>query len=266
MYQDASIAGSWNELVGRLDQSSALKRWALAEPALARLGSIEEFVGLTAAGAALERADAVLGALVRTASAYGGDDPDATLVLLHVLSAGVEILAADLADLTTDSVALVVGELTVRIRSFGTGPRGGRRERAFAANLLRDTRRAVLRELRPHCTPKRPDDVDVLVDPTNPTWVSEVLDSDLAGPGDDDDEPELHDVLLWAERTGLAAPIDLAALIEGERSRDRTKSAAGQLRIAAALGIHQSTLRSRRNRALAALRAASGDFQAWLAA
>jgi hypothetical protein len=265
MFQDPRIAGSWPELVARLDEAGQMQRWAVGEPALRAAVSVAELAALTTARANPERSDAVCGALVRIAAGAAPDSQDAVLVLVHLLSPGLGQLAGEFADLTLDPLEIAVGALTVQIRSYGVGPRGGQRRRAFAANLLRDTRRALLRELRPHCTPRRPNSADELIDPTDRERIAEVFDQALPGPGEDE-ELDLVDVLVWAERTGVACSRDLEVLVEAERSSDRSAGAAGQRHIAAALGIHQSTLRRRRARALAALQNASARFPAWLAA
>jgi hypothetical protein len=265
MLQDPTVAGSWPELVTRLDKAGQVQRWAVAEPALRAAASVADLATLTSPGTDLARSDAVCGALVRVAAGSRPDGQDAVLVLLHLLSRGLTQLAREIADLTPCPLEIAAGELTVQIRSYGTGPRGGQRHRAFAANLLRDTRRALLRELRPHCTPRRPNSADLLVDPTDRPRVVEVFDQTIPGPGEDDDL-DLVDVLVWAERTGVACARDLEVLIEAERSRERVAGVASQQQIAAALGVHHSTLRRRRDRALAAMQNASGQFPAWLAA
>jgi hypothetical protein len=267
MFKDDVAAGSWDELAERVDHGGAIGRWARAEPALRGVATVAELAELTGPDGDRARADAVLGALIRTGSSRGGDDADALLLVLHLLSAGVAVIAAELADLHPTVLQLVVGELTVAVRSFGAlGPRGGgRRNRAFAANLLRDARRAVLRELRPHCTPKRPHDSDILIDPLNALRVNALFDLTIPGPGENGDL-ELVDVLQWAQHCGVAAEQDLRVLLAAEHARDRSTTAESQSHIAAALGIHASTLRRRRERALRALRSAHRDYlDQWLA-
>jgi hypothetical protein len=265
MFESECVAGGWDSLVARLDRTSVLHRWARAEPALAAIGSVAELPGLTREPD-LSRSDEVLGALIRLASVSGGADRDATLVLLHLLSAGVEVLAGSLADLSPDPVGLVVGELTARIRSFGVGCRGGRRDRAIASNLLRDTRRAVLRELRPHSTPKRPHDVDLLVDPHDLCLTLALMDRLVPGPGEVEGL-DFEDVLDWARLTGVAAVKDLAVLVASERGLERGFGSEQQQEVAAALGVHPSTLRRRRARALKSMQCARDDYlNRWLAA
>ncbi len=269
MLQDSRIAGSWPDLVDRLDRSGQLRRWAVAEPTLAAADSLADLAALTGQKADPAPSDAVCGALVRIAVSDSPGHQDALLVLVHLLSRGLVQLARELADLTPCPLEMVVGELTLQVRSFGPGPRGGQRRRAFAANLLLDTRRALLRELREHCTPSRPDTVDELIDPTDAGQVAAFFDRPLPGPGGrvgDWGDVELGDVLVWAETKGVACARDLEVLLAAECSRDRSAGAAGQQRVAAALGIHHSTLRRRRDRALAALQRARGQFPAWLAA
>jgi hypothetical protein len=174
------------------------------------------------------------------------------LLLLHLLGNGARAVARGLRDLSPDIDALVAGELTLRIRSFPWR----RRRRAYAANLLMDTRRALLRELRPYRTRLGMDRV-VLVDPTTPeAEAGGLLGRDLAGEWDDD-SLSLVDVLLWAERTGIVHADDVALLVELGRTERGATSA-----VAARLGVHERTVRRRRDRALAALRTASDRYLA----
>lgn len=268
MFADDTIAGSWEQLASRVDGGGAITSWATAEPALASVATAADLAALTETDP--DRADEILGALVRTGSAHGGDDPDAVLLVLHLLSAGAATIAAELADLHPTVLQLLLGTITVAVRSYGQiGPRGGGvRERAFAANLLRDARRAVLREFRPHCTRKRPRDTDILISPLNVARTAAVFDRKIPGPDEDLDELDLVDVLLWARHKGVVAERDLQVLVDAERTRERHAAAVGQAAVAAELGIHPSTLRRRRERALGALREARHDYldERWLAA
>ncbi len=269
MFADDTITGSWEQLASRVDRGGAIMKWAKSEPALVGVATAADFVALTGADTDPNRADEILGALVRTGSARGGDDPDAVLLVLHLLSAGAATIAAELADLHPTVLQVLLGTITVAVRSYGqTGPRGGGvRERAFAANLLRDARRAVLREFRPHCTRERAHDIDILISPLNVARTRAVFDREIPGPDEDLAELDLVDVLLWARHEGVVAERDLHVLVAAERSRERHAAAVGQAAIAAELGIHASTLRRRRERALGAMRAARSDYlERWLAA
>lgn len=94
------------------------------------------------------------------------------LLLLNLLSDGASALPARRSDLARDALALVVGELTVQIRAFPWR----RRTRAYAASLLLVTKAALLRQLRPHRTRTFPNAGEVLVDPTDPAGVADLLD------------------------------------------------------------------------------------------
>jgi len=249
VFRDATIAGGWPALTARLDASQALARWSVREPALAAAGSVREL----AEPGNRSRGDEVLGALVRLAAADGGDDPDALLVALHLLSDGALALAGRLADLHHDIVALVVGELTVQLRTFPWR----RRSRAYAANLLLDTRAALLRELRPGCTRTHPHRGEVLVDPLDLRQVAELL--EVAAPAQSA-AAELLDLLMWAERTGVAAGDDLRLLVEEAWAREL--GGAPQQTLADRRGIDVRTLRRRRGRALRGLQAAAGAYLA----
>lgn len=255
MFDDTTLAGSWDALTLRMTCQQTLERWRRLEPALAGLTDLPGLARQLRPGMPRARTDELLGALVRLAAADGHDEPDAVLVLLHLLSDGVEVLAARLADQTGDSLALVVGELTVQIRSFPWR----RRTRAYAANLLLDTKAALWRELRPHRTRTHPQAGEVLVDPTDSRQVAALLHGAGAAPGDDT-ELDLHDVLVWAASTGVAPSRDLALLLAIEHSREYGGPA--QLHVASEWGINERTLRRRRDRTMTALRAASGSYLA----
>ena len=132
MFNDPAIAGSWPALVDRLDSSGRTAQWATQAPALTGLRTVDQLPALVAETVSPARADQVIGALVRLAAADGADDPDAVLVLIHLLSGGVHILAAKLAHLSDNIVTVVVGELTCQIRRYPWQ----RRTRAHAINLL----------------------------------------------------------------------------------------------------------------------------------
>ena len=145
MFNDPAIAGSWPALVDRLDRTGRTGRWATQAPALTGLRTVDDLPAMVAETVPPARADQVIGALVRLAAAGGADDPDAVLVLLHLLSGGVHALAAKLAHLSDTIVTVVVGELTCQIRRYPWR----RRTRAHAINLLLNTKQALLRgELR----------------------------------------------------------------------------------------------------------------------
>lgn len=254
MYRHAATAGSWIDLTARLDARGALEHWARREPALACVSSCEQLAASLRVGADPALADALLGALVRLGAAAGGDDPDAVVLVLHLLSDGATAMASQLADLADDVLGLVVGELTAQVRTFPVG----RRTRAYAANLLRDTRTAVLRELLPHRTRSRPGAVEVLVDPTDPDSRRMLLEQDAG----DNEDLDLLDLLMWAERTGVVEARDVAALLATERARDqRGAGQRGYAAVAAAAcGMSSRTTQRRHLQALTALRRARGNY------
>lgn len=250
MFRDPSLAGAWPALVERLDRSGAPARWAAREPLLGSPRSVHDL-----ADVGRGRADVVLGAVVRLAAADGGDDPDALLVALHLLSDGVLALAHRLSDLHADGTQLVTGELAAQIRGFPWQ----RRTRAYAANLLLDTRAALLRELRPGRTRAYPNRGEVLVDPQDERQVRALLDGALPGPAESA-ALELLDLLLWAERTGVAAREDLRLLLEEAWAREL--GGAAQETVAARRGVDVRTVRRRRGRVLGELQAAAGAYLA----
>lgn len=243
-----------------------MRRWADLEPALvgsrcaappglAALAGLARLAAELRPGVDPQRADDVLGALVRLAAVDGHGDPDALLALLHLLSDGARALAGRLPDPSGNALALVVGELALQIRAFPWR----RRTRAYAANLLLDTNAALVREVRPHRTRTYPSVVEVLVDPTDRERVTALLDRTSPGP-DGGEDLDLRDLLVWAARTGVADAGDVALLLQVERAREAGGPA--QLQVAQARGINERTLRRRREKTLAALQAASASYLA----
>lgn len=164
-------------------------------------------------------------------------------------------LANRLADLHADATHLVAGEVAAQIRSFPWR----RRTRAYAANLLLDSRAALLRELRPGCTRAYPSRRDLLIDPQDERLVHALLDTAVPGPGQSP-ALELLDLLVWAERTGVASGDDLYLLVEEAWAREL--GGAAQETVAARRGVDVRTVRRRRGRALRELQAAAGAYLA----
>ncbi len=251
MFNDPAIAGSWPALIDRLDRAGRPTAWARQAPALAGLVSVADLPGMVAEHVPPAHADEVIGALVRLAAADGADDPDALLVLLHLLSGGVHALEKKLAHLSDNILPLVVGELTCRIRRYPWQ----RRTRAHAKNLLLDTKQALLRgELRGGL-PGQP--AVVPVDPHDPAF----LRLDVAHTENDD--VDVVDMLHWAGGHGVAPLQDLRMLLDLERRRGYGNATRHQ--VARDLGINERTVRRRRDCALTALRKASSAYLAEVA-
>jgi hypothetical protein len=259
MFRNATFAGDWTVLVDRLDRDSTLARWGRSESALTCLDSVEDVRAVLRRGADRVRADAVVGALVRLAADAGARDDDALLLLLHLLSSGVLSVSRQLQDLTPNIVATVTNELACQIRAYPVK----HRSRAWAANLLAETRRAVLSEFRPGVRPHRPGAGELLLAPFSPAWEDTPLGRVLPGPGEDEDL-DLVDLLRWAVRAGV--DIDgVALLIATERCRARNPWASQDANVAAQHGIALRTLYRRRERTLTALRKVARDYLAAVA-
>jgi hypothetical protein len=248
MFTNPSIAGSWPALCARLDDNAALTQWASREPAFDGIASVEDLTAAVAADVDEHRRDAVFGALVRLAAVDASPDVDVVTLLLHLLSPGAFAVARSLAGLCEDRIRLVVAELAVQIRAFPAH----RRHRAFAANLLLDTRRVPFRELLSAETPAA--DLRTHLGDGRRHRSSEPA---VLGPYDDPDL-NLPDVLTWAERTGVVTGAELRLLLEVACAKEA--GGAAQLRVAAARQINERTLRRRQDKALASLRAASGAY------
>ncbi len=221
MFRDDRIAGSWARLVEQINSRGKLVEWRATEPVLAGSCSLDDLVAATRRGADRAHADRVLGALVRLAAADGGDDEDALLLLLHLLSDGAASLTRYAPGQGLEAMSFVVAELTLTIRSFPWR----RRTRAYAANLLQDTKAQLLEEFAPRR--QRQSGVDVVL--VDPLAAGGVLALAPTEPYDDQDIA-LQDLLEWAARTGVAARRDLAMLLELERRRQH--GAGTRLRVA----------------------------------
>lgn len=251
MFNDPAIAGSWPTLVDRLDNTGRTARWAAMEPALAGLRTVDDLPAMVAETVPAACADQVIGALVRLAAVDGANDPDAVLVLLHLLSGGVHTLAAKLAHLSDNIVAVIVGELTCQIRRYPWR----RRTRAHAINLLLNTKQALLRgELRAG-QPGQPQ--VMLVDPHDPAC------RHLDTTQQDNQDIDVVDLLLWAGGHGVAPLQDLLMLLDLESRRGYGHAA--RHHVAHNLGINERTVRRRRDRTLHALRQASDAYLATVA-
>ena len=86
-----------------------------------------------------------------------------------------------------------------------------------------------------------------------------LLDTAVPGPGHSA-ALELVDLLVWAERTGVASGEDLRLLVEEAWAREL--GSAAQETVAARHGVDVRTVRRRRRRALRGLQTAAGAYLA----
>lgn len=238
MFDDPTLVGPWSTLVTRLQDRGALARWAADVPELAIVENVDALLDAWADPA---RTHQVAAGLIRLAAADGGCDDDALLLLLHLLSGVVWRLVSQLADLSPDVTAIVLGELTCQIRSYPWR----NRPCGLVTNLELDTRRAVLAELRPSDR-YHPERVEQL------TADGVVCLADRLTLAAADEDVDVVDLLLWAAGRGVDVG-DLRLLVASERARGR-RGACADTRVAAAQGISRRHLLRRRKRALTALR------------
>ena len=249
MFHDPNVVGSWSDLAEHLDADGVVRRWELAEPELADVNNVD---ALLRAWGDPRRTNAALLSLVRLAATDGPGDDDALLLLLQLLSGVVWRLVGQLGDLSPDVTAVVLSELTCHIRCYRWRTRSG----SVAANLEKDTRRAVLADLRPSVR-RHPERGERL------TWDGDLTAVASGIAVEDENDLDAVDLLLWAERSGVPAG-DLALLVETECARDseipRPDDAVAQRH-----GISRRHLYRRRARTLTAIRAVAVDYLAAVA-
>ena len=191
-----------------------------------------------------------MGALLRLAAGDGGDDEDAVLLVLHLVDLGSRRLRQRF------PADLVLGQLTICIRAFPWRTR----TRAYAANLLHDTEKALCREVRPNWARYRGDE-DQLVDPTERDATGGLHPLDRAVQNASEGDLDLVDLLLWARRTQVVDPRDLAMLLDYFTARTGG-IVAGHDHVARLHGVTPRTSRRRCAAALQALRAAGPAYLA----
>jgi hypothetical protein len=241
MFLDPKLAGRWQDLLDRLDETDAVSRWGNTQPSMADLTDTNS---LLAAWSDTSRTNSVLLGLVHLAAADGHCDDDALLLLLHLLSGLVYRLVGQLSDLSPDITAMVITELTRQILGYRWRTRRG----SVVANLRLETRRALLADLRPS-------------DRYHPERVERVTgDGVLPERSEAGGESgvDVVDLLLWAADRGVPAA-DLALLIATERARDEGIPASDEV-VAASRGITRRTLYRRRHRTLSALRELAPEY------
>lgn len=238
-------------------------RWLGAEPALAAVNSLAELDALRGSAT-----DGPLGALVRLAACDGGDDEVAGIAVVHQLEGGVRQLIRQFRNLTDDVEMVVIEALWEQIRTFPWQ----RRTQSYAANLVYDTRAAVVALLLPDKTRRGPEPV-VFIDPQ-----SGLLDVVAGSTGPDADEglcdarDQLADLLSWAVATKAITAADARLLVElvvadrgvpdtGSLQRARGAcSVAAVAKVAHHYGLCAKTVVRRRDQALTSLRATAGRY------
>lgn len=238
-------------------------RWLTAEPALAAVGSLTELDALRGSAT-----DGPLGALVRLATRDGGDDELAGIAVVHQLEGGVRQLIRQFRNLTDDVETVVIGALWEQIRAFPWR----RRTRSYAANLIYDTRAAIIAVLLPGTTRRGPEPV-VFVDPQagllDALAESKGLNApeDLCGAAD-----QLGDLLNWAVKAKVVTREDARLLVElvvaGHGAPDTecpqwargACSVAAVTKVAQRRGLCTKTVIRRRDQAVACLRATAGRY------
>jgi hypothetical protein len=255
MFDVTLLGESRAELVARLDAADTFARWSEIVPELASdpaISSVADVFAALAPGAPAVRWDILLWSLLRLAAPDGGDQDDAVLAVLHTVAGGASRLANRFDD------GLVFGELTIQIRTYPWRTR----RRAVAANLLRDTEHALCHETSPAWMRTREHAQRVTEIPVDVTPGVNGASSELDRPAasDAEDDLDLVDLLLWAERTGVVDGRSLSMLVEYHYGRDAT--GAGHEHVAEVFGVNVRTSKRRVAAALEALRAAVPEYLA----
>ncbi len=228
-------AGTFPELVARLDRQGAAGQWAAAEPALAGISSVSRLRDLTAVGCDRDRAHGIIAALVRLASLDGPHDQRAALVVVHLLRPAVMKRARAARVDTDEAVRILVAELALVIATFPhqrVSPTPSRLvwdawHQAWAGGL------AQMAAERQHTTS--------IADIEQMLAADESVNASV----------ELVDLLVDAARTGVLTKDDAALLALVAHHGGHGNDAIG--RTAAVLGISPATARRRRARAIEAL-------------
>jgi hypothetical protein len=250
-----------------LEAEQRWEEWAEDWPILGRIDGTRDLRAWTKrVGPAM--ADEGLHALAAIAAHDGGDDPAAAAALSWTLLPSAVLMAHGLRAVSPDIDHVVASQLWIEIRSFPW-----RRLRKVAANILLNTRSAVLAECGVSLHVRRVDPAWArthIVDSTAPIWNRPAL--QLTDPLSEstflDEKAELAHVFEWAigeeviteeERVLL---LDLVAQAYLTSTRSSRRGAAGLLaneltaQVAARRGVAATTVRRRARRSLDALAAA----------
>lgn len=274
------------ELLGLEEGSELLEiarcRWDEWSQADARLRVVDGYDELRPwlLEADYESIDDVLLALAELAAPDGGDDVVAAGVLAKCLLPGACQLAGWLSRRQQEQPffdnqpaggsgaarinELVASQLWIEVRTVGW-----KRVRRVAANILLDTRAAVLLELGDHFQVKRRDR----------TWAYSTLNDyahelthPLVEPPDTSAVSELADLLAWAGESDVISPSDgqlLASVLEeaaAVETRNLRRGSGGFMsnelsrRVAARIGVSERTVRRHTSRTVRALAEAAPRF------
>jgi hypothetical protein len=246
---------TWPALAERVEACGGWPSWVNAEPALGCVAALEEVAAIVGDRSHPRRADELLAALVRLGAVDGGNDQDAAHAAALLLANGADRLAGQLRNLSGDIDQMVAGQVWLQIREFPWT----RRRRAIAANILMDSRRALLRDLGADTSSRGVVAilVDTTVDPARTRAGSRAL-ADHDRCGGSGDEVTLSAVLQWATGNGVVDAGDASILLElaGLQAGGAVRglnSAAEINVVAMRRGVNEKTVRRCRDRAVRSL-------------
>jgi hypothetical protein len=240
--------------------------WVDQFPRLARAGDFHALRGWLAAAEPAE-ADEVLHILATLGSPSGSDDLAAASVLAWALLPGACALAYRLRGLSPRIDELVAAQLWLDVRSFPW-----HRLRKVAANILANTRTAVLRECGARSQTKRADRVwaDIhLVDPSASFWNRHAAGLDAVPSAADEllallDSACAANIITHADRTLLLWLVEAAGrcgISRTGRGNAGLMSNTASAQVAVQAGLSPITVRRRARRIIDALAAAHADLQ-----
>ncbi len=221
MHLFQQLDNEWNQIVAGCEGRRACLRWNRADPVLVHIKCPDQLVQEIRCSAAVVQSDQLLSAIV----ALAPHDQMAARVVLQALVPGLRTIARKLRTLAdADEVeAAVVAAAWTRIRTYPHA----RRPRHVAANIVLDTRKDAIRQLRGNQEHAFLEEESL-----------HVVHTDV----------DLLSVLREAESLGLITPAD-TELITATRVTGETLT-----RVARRSGVSSEAARKRRSRAEARLR------------
>jgi len=248
-----------NSVISTLEGSGKWAEWQAVEPRLAGFTSLEE--AREGWRRRDERCYQVVAGLTAVGSRRGRDDDDAALAVVVLLEEGVNRVAMSLSDVCEllDVNATVWEEVKAAEPNVGTHA---------ARYLLQRARQRLTRPAAGMVARVRATSLDQRLGWDSPAGFGEDQHRDLllAVPEVEDPVEDLADVLAWAREVGVIASEEIDLLVELlAAENDGMGREEAQRAVAERHGVAMRTIRRRRDRAAARLRAAAPQYLAAIA-